>query len=179
VKGDSCTVAQGAGSATIDCEDGSSATVNDGAQGPAGLIDPTLRVYDRNGVEIGLLIDRTTRGYAVFTSNSLVVTVENEGNVLGLDVDVHWESLGCIGQPFVDASANSVGPGFVRRTTLGGQSVYFAGRRGAPVESIVALSNATPDVGCIDNPVPDPRFGIRADPVTLPGPVPAPLYVAP
>ena len=36
VKGDSCAVTQGSGTATIDCEDGSTASIFDGQQGPPG-----------------------------------------------------------------------------------------------------------------------------------------------
>lgn len=90
-KGDSCTAVAGSGSASIQCEDGTSATVfdgtdgTDGAPGPEGPPGSTLKVFDILGNAISLLMTAAAGsppGFVVYLDSiDATVVLAQDGNL--------------------------------------------------------------------------------------------------
>jgi hypothetical protein len=158
-----------------------------GEVGPQGPPGPSLRVFDANGTDIGLLVggvERDTRVFAVLLSNSdILVELSSVDGTLQLSSrPLLFEDPGCpaTGVELVTASGGTIG--FLFKNGTEPDVRYFISNA-EPAREITERSRIETTGLCSDQ-GPDPRKVVSVTEVPLADlgisfPLPTPLYVAP
>jgi hypothetical protein len=141
-----------------------------GTEGPPG---PSLRVFDLNGVEIGILVNGDAGQQKIFRESSgTTFSVSNEGDLLlASDLRLIYEEPDCGGTPYV------VVPGPIGGFLYGSGEGPVALENGAP-SSIRSLRSERDTGGaCLIVSRENLVVPVRAVDLGLSFPLPAPLYV--
>jgi hypothetical protein len=146
-----------------------------GETGPEGPPGPPLRLFDFNGVEIGILVSNTAGSFIVFDEQSgTEFIVGKDGDVNPVqNLNLLFEETSCGGTPYVHTSVATGG------LLYGSGDGFVAAINGATPAIRTFLSERNTGGACGDVNRTHTSIAMRAVDLGITIPVPQPDYIAP